>query len=196
MLTLYLYRIVSIFWALAIFFLRKIKEDDYNNSASAKKFLAYNNKNTLTRLKGKKITAKEILVLLPHCLQEYDCPIKITSNIENCKKCGKCDIKTIVTLKHEYGIHVNVATGGTLARKYVKEARPRVIIAVACERDLISGIIDSFPLPVYGIFNKRIHGPCYNTLVGTEEIRTILTVLLEDKDPLKKRGVSSPLRMT
>ena len=182
MIRLYLYRIVSVFWGLAIFLSRKIKEDDSNNSVMAQKFLHYNNSITLHRVKRQKVNASEILVLLPHCLQNYDCPIKITSRIDNCKACGKCVIKTMVNLKNEYGIHVNVATGGTLARKYIKETRPKIVIAVACERDLISGIMDSFPLPVYGIFNERIHGPCFNTRVATEEIRRILTIFLGERE--------------
>jgi len=182
MIRLYLYRIVSVFWGLAIFLSRKIKEDDYTNCAVAQKFLHYNNTITLHRVKRQKVNASEILVLLPHCLQNYDCPIKITSRIDNCKACGKCVIKTMVNLKNEYGIHVNVATGGTLARKYIKETRPKIVIAVACERDLISGIMDSFPLPVYGIFNERIHGPCFNTRVATEEIRRILTIFLGERE--------------
>ena len=194
MLKLYLYRILSVFWVIFIFLFRRIKEDDYANCEIARKFLRYNNKVTLNRLKSQKINAEDILLLLPHCLQEYECPIRITSNIDNCKQCGKCDIKTIVNLKEDYGIHVNVATGGTLARKYVKEAKPKIIIAVACERDLLSGITDSFPIPVYGMFNERIHGPCYNTLVDTEEIRKILTLLLGEMKIIKKQEVSSPLQ--
>jgi hypothetical protein len=56
-----------------------------------------------------------------------------------------------------------VATGGTIARRIVKEQRPRLIIAVACERDLASGIQDAYPLSVYGILNERPNGPCMDT---------------------------------
>lgn len=187
MLQLYLYRIVSIIWVLLIFIFRKIKDDDYHNSPMAKKFLRYNNSISLHRLHGKTLSPTDVLVLLPHCLQDYECPIKITSHIDNCKRCGRCVIKAIVELKDEYGIHVSVATGGTLARKYVKEARPKIVIAVACERDLLSGITDSFPLPVYGIFNERINGPCYNTHVSTEELRKVLRTLLGTRKHIKTR---------
>lgn len=189
MLTLYFYRMISVFWVLFIFVLRKIKEDDYNNCEPAKKFLRYNNRITLKRLKHRKLEARDILVLLPHCLQDYDCPIKITSKIDNCKRCGRCNIKIIVELKEAYGIHVNVATGGTLARKYIKDIRPKAVIAVACERDLLSGITDSFPLPVYGIFNERINGPCYNTFVSIEEVKKVLSLLLRESEALKTQDI-------
>ena len=182
MLRIYIYRVISVFWTLFIVIFRKIKDDEKNNSKIAKRFLRYNNTITLKRLKHKTLNFQDILLLLPHCLQEYDCPIKITSNIDNCKRCGQCKIKAILDLKETYGISVKVATGGTLARKYIKDIRPKVVIAVACERDLISGIIDAFPLPVYGIFNERIHGPCFNTSVAIEEIKKILITLLHEQN--------------
>ena len=46
--------------------------------------------------------------------------------------------------------------------------KPKVIIGVACERDLSSGIQDSYPIPVFGVFNRRPFGPCYDTDVSLE----------------------------
>ena len=48
-----------------------------------------------------------------------------------------------------------------MARQMVKEIRPKAIIAVACERDLTSGIQDVFPLPVIGVLNERPFGPMF-----------------------------------
>ncbi len=64
-----------------------------------------------------------------------------------------------------------MATGGTLARKIVLDARPEAIVAVACERDLSSGIVDTFPMPVMGISNERPFGPCFNTRVDLEKVK-------------------------
>ncbi|WP_242864780.1 DUF116 domain-containing protein [Youngiibacter fragilis] len=49
-----------------------------------------------------------------------------------------------------------------------------MIIAVACERDLSSGIQDTYPLPVYGILNKRPKGPCLDTLVPLKQVEKAL----------------------
>ena len=46
--------------------------------------------------------------------------------------------------------------------------KPEIIIGVACERDLTSGIQDSYPIPVFGILNKRPFGPCYDTDVDLD----------------------------
>ena len=89
--------------------------------------------------------------------------------------CGLCDIAEIVRLKDEFeNINIKVATGGTLARLYLKEYKPNLVIAVACKRDLTSGIRDSFPILVYGVFNRIVKGPCKDTRVAVDEIRKVL----------------------
>jgi hypothetical protein len=78
-------------------------------------------------------------------------------------------------------VHIAVATGGTIARRIVIEVRPDLIIAVACERDLTSGIQDTTPLPVYGIFNQRPFGPCLNTRVALDRVESVLREVLPGK---------------
>lgn len=117
---------------------------------------------------------KRILLLMPHCLQNADCTVKITYRVENCKRCGKCSIKQLLEVAERYGVDLSVATGGTIARRIVVEKRPDLIIAVACERDLTSGIKDTTPLPVYGIFNRRPFGPCMNTQVDITCLESVL----------------------
>ncbi len=129
-------------------------------------FVAINNQ--LVMAEAQCVSADKMLILLPHCLQNHDCAVRITGNVANCKLCGKCKIKDLATLSEKYHVHVAVATGGTLARKIVVEKRPKVIIAVACERDLTSGIQDAYPIPVFGIFNRRPFGPCYDTDVNID----------------------------
>ncbi|MGL5001159.1 MAG: DUF116 domain-containing protein [Cetobacterium sp.] len=156
-----------------MYLLNEIKNKNSNDNSSANNFVNFNNKRVLKILKKTKIN--KVAILLPHCIQKYNCNLKITNNVENCKKCGLCDISEIVKLKNEFNkIDVKVATGGTLARIYLKEYRPDLVIAVACKRDLTSGIRDSFPILVYGVFNKIIKGPCKDTRVDIDEIRKVL----------------------
>ena len=44
------------------------------------------------------------------------------------------------------------------------------IIAIACDRDLASGIQDASPLPVLGVLNERPCGPCFNTRVNLQDV--------------------------
>lgn len=125
--------------------------------------------NAILRMERPK--AARILLLLPHCLQINECEIRLTYNIYNCKRCGKCEIKELIQIADDYRLDLFVATGGNLARKIVKDVHPEAIIAVACERDLSSGVADSYPLPVLGIPNERPFGPCVNTTVSLAKVK-------------------------
>jgi hypothetical protein len=143
-------------------------------------FVAVNNEIVLAQCRNGK-PPRKILLLMPHCLQNQDCTIKITFRVENCKRCGKCPIKDLLELTTQYGVDLAVATGGTIARRIVMEKRPDLIIAVACERDLTSGIQDTTPLPVYGIFNERPFGPCLNTRVALDRVEAVLREVIKSK---------------
>ena len=121
-----------------------------------------------------KVPANKLLVVVPHCLQLASCPHKITRDTNNCKRCGKCNIGDLMKLSKEFGFIFFVATGGTLARQIVKENRPQAVLAIACERDLMSGIQDVYPLPAVGVLNIRPNGPCFNTRVDIEEFKKVL----------------------
>jgi hypothetical protein len=138
--------------------------------------------NNLVRSNSHGSRPKRILILLPHCIQDFDCQIRITGNIRNCKGCGKCEIKDLIELSDQYGIKIAVATGGTLARRIIVENRPDAIVAVACELDLTSGILDSYPLPVIGILNERPHGPCINTKVDIEKVKNAILDFCQGED--------------
>lgn len=135
-------------------------------------------KNFLFNEKLHKYKPQEILILAPHCIQYSECKFKVTNDIYNCKRCGKCQINDLVNLKDKYGVNVAIATGGTLARKIVRDVRPKVIIAIACERDLTSGMQDVKQIPVYGIINERPFGSCFNTRVNIEEVENTIIKLL------------------
>ena len=103
----------------------------------------------------------------------------MTGDIHKCVQCGRCSIKGLVEVGYKYTIDISVATGGTLARKVIVEKRPKLVIAVACERDLTSGIKDCYPLPVIGILNERPFGPCFNTVVDVSKIDAALHLVLQ-----------------
>lgn len=134
--------------------------------------------NSFVKSIKKKFKPEEILILLPHCLQNYDCEIRLTTDITRCNQCGKCDIKELSKISRKYKIKMVIATGGTLARKIVIENKPKFIIAVACDRDLVDGMLSVFPIPICGILNDRPEGPCINTRVAADNIDLILTSIL------------------
>ena len=131
-------------------------------------FIALNNQ--LIHSQRIKIPAEKIIVLLPHCLQHFECGKKVANSLNNCVGCGRCDLGAIKNLCQKTGVHAVVVNGGTLARKTVKEVHPAAIVAVACEQDLFSGILDVQPLPALGILNIRPEGPCHNTRVDVSRL--------------------------
>jgi len=122
--------------------------------------------NQLVKLEQKVITSEKILILAPHCLQRVQCPYKITVDVNNCRQCGQCPVGDLLALSKEKRTQMVVATGGTFARKFIKEKKPQAIVAIACERDLTSGIQDVEVIPVIGVVNERPEGPCHNTRVN------------------------------
>ena len=134
--------------------------------------------NHLIRQKAIIVRPDQLLILTPHCIQQENCPHKVTKNITNCQRCGGCQVGDLAQLAEKYGVHLAIVTGGTLARKVVKTIRPKAMLAIACERDLTSGIQDVFPLPVIGILNQRPCGPCCNTIVDMAEVEQTVQKLL------------------
>ena len=92
-------------------------------------------------------------------------------------RCLSAEIKRkLRDLCSEYpDVTLHTAPGGAEARAYIRDLRPRAIVAVACERDLMSGIHDVAPrIPVIGIPNVRPFGPCKETAIDVEAFREAL----------------------
>ena len=134
--------------------------------------------NQLVDPKDIDVEPEKVLILTPHCLQWTGCKHRVTTDWSNCQHCGQCQVQDLIKLTEKYGVKLRIATGGTMARQQVKELRPEVIVAVACERDLTSGMKDVYPLPVVGVVNLRPNGPCFNTKVEIEKIDKTLRKIL------------------
>lgn len=135
----------------------RISEDRIGNS-----FVRFHNQVTATR--GLRVMPERLLILLPRCIK-------------------KERREEITALCDEYGCRFVVATGGEMARDKVKEMNPQAVIAVACERDLVSGISEVMrKVAVIGVANTRPNGPCVLTEVDVGEIRQWVKHFLENDD--------------
>jgi hypothetical protein len=116
--------------------------------------------NCWIRLNAEKTKAQGILVLLPRCLQ-------------------KQLLDQIGQFLSPRRIPVFVVSGGEMARRIVRERKPKVVIGVACERDLFSAIMDLCAnVRIIGIPNYRPEGPCKNTRIDCMEFeQTVLSFL-------------------
>lgn len=148
-----------------------------NKEKILQSYIAVNN--YLVKSKKLVLDGQQVMLLLPHCLQDSECPHKITMDVTNCKKCHKCSVCDLIELGEKYHAIVKVASGGTLARKFIEESKPRGVVAVACERDLSLGIQDAVEIPVIGVLNCRPNGPCFNTNVVIADVEQALKAICE-----------------
>ena len=121
---------------------------------------------------------EQVMVLLPHCLQRRDCTRKLTGTLDNCAQCGNCDIAAILQTCVEFQLPCHLAAGGREALARVKHPKVRAIVAVACEKELIDGILAVFPKPVFAIPLSRPEGPCKNTRVDLPMLAAAVQQLL------------------
>ena len=98
------------------------------------------------------LRADTFLILLPRCLEK------------NARR-------QVVERANGRAVQIVTAAGGEEARKAIRQYKPSLILAIACERDLISGIRDvAEKIPVLAVPNKRPEGPCKNTQVYLEDL--------------------------
>ena len=97
--------------------------------------------------RGRKFGRGELLVLIPRCL-------------------SKEALDGVLGIAGRYDVPVFVATRGQLARRAIRERRPRAVVAVACERDMTTGLRDvAGKLPVLGLTMRLPNGPCRDAAI-------------------------------
>jgi hypothetical protein len=134
-----------------------------------------NNKNVLKKLNK---SPNKILVLLPKCLQYFSCDKNIIESIDNCLQCGRCKIKDILELSKKYSLDIKVAPGGQIAKMYVEQMKPDIVLAVACESELMLGIKAVNNYDVVAIPNIIVDKPCVNTDVEIKKIEDVIKNLI------------------
>ncbi|HUQ81337.1 MAG TPA: DUF116 domain-containing protein [Gemmatimonadaceae bacterium] len=89
-----------------------------------------------------RVRANEMLILIPRCL-------------------SRAALDGVMDIAKRYDVATFVATRGAYARQAIRERRPKAVVAVACERDMISGLRDvAGRLPVLGLTMQLPNGPC------------------------------------
>lgn len=136
--------------------------------------------NLVTRARRARCRPEELLILLPACLQSSQCERKITRDVQECRRCGRCKVKDVLELADRYGVRCAVATGGRLAVEMARDGRVKAVLAIACEKELQVGMAAIFPKPALGVINIRPNGPCTDTDVDLAKVEETLAWLLRD----------------
>jgi hypothetical protein len=125
-------RVMSLTSAVAARFGRR----DWVENAAVKVYDA------LALLRVRRVGSGELLLLIPRCL-------------------SRTTLDGVLELAGRYTVPVFVATRGQLARRVIRERRPRAVVAVACERDMVTGLHDvAGRVPVLGLTMTLPAGPC------------------------------------
>lgn len=139
-------------------------------------FIEYNNR--VVREKIANEPPARILLLLPFCLQHRSCPHQVAWDIDNCRDCGKCPIGGMRKLADDYGMKLRIAIRSRFAPGFVEEVDPDLVMAVACEHELMIGLLRIYPSLCFAIPLERPEGPCKNTIVNLENIEKTFWLLL------------------
>ncbi|MFN2571533.1 MAG: DUF116 domain-containing protein, partial [Gemmatimonadales bacterium] len=108
--------------------------------------------NSFAVRRGRTVRKGELLVLIPRCL-------------------SKQALDGVLEIAGRYEVPVFVATRGQLARRVIRERRPRAVVAVACERDMMTGLRDvAGKLPVLGLTMQLPNGPCRDATIDLEQM--------------------------
>lgn len=114
---------------------------DWVENASVKVY------NSLALMRRRKVGQGELLLLVPRCLSRET-------------------LDGVLEIAKRYAVPVFVATRGQLARRVIRERRPRAVVAVACERDMVSGLHDvAGKVPVLGLTMQLPSGPCRDAVL-------------------------------
>ncbi len=108
----------------------------------------------------RRVSPGELLILIPRCLD-------------------RASLTGILDVASRYDVSAFVATRGQLARRVIRERRPRAVVAVACERDMVSGIRDvAGKVPVLGVTMRLPSGPCKDAVVEVARVEEFVARLV------------------
>jgi len=126
------------------------------------------------------VSPENLLLLVPRCLQKSGCAQTLGETVDDCNACGQCGVTDLLAIRDEFGIHCSVAAGGREALAFVRDPKIKAVVAVACEKELSQGILAVFPKPVLGVLNIQTNGPCRNTRMDSDLVRTAIRSMLKD----------------
>jgi hypothetical protein len=108
-----------------------------------------------------RVRANELLILIPRCL-------------------SRVALDGVMDIAKRYNVATFVATRGAYARQAIRERRPKAVVAVACERDMVSGLRDvAGRLPVLGLTMQLPNGPCKDASLDLAEMERFVRKYLK-----------------
>ncbi len=120
-----------------------------------------------------------VLVLCPRCLQDSRCGQAIVNDPKECRRCGNCDVAGLVALSEEHGVRLSFVTGGEIALALVRDPLVKAVVALACEKEIILGLLRKGSKPILSVILQRPHGPCRDTRIELSGVEQAVRFFLE-----------------
>jgi uncharacterized protein len=114
----------------------------------------------LALARTRSVSPEELLILIPRCLSREA-------------------LDGVLDIAKRHGVLAYVATRGQLARRAIKERHPKAVVAVACERDMVSGLHDvAGKVPVLGLTMTLPNGPCKDASIDLRRMEEFVVKYL------------------
>ncbi|MBW6451393.1 MAG: DUF116 domain-containing protein [DPANN group archaeon] len=126
-------------------------------------------------------------IFIPHCMRNTDCKASfVLKEGYICTACGKCDIaklKKAVEINH---FKLYIVPGGSMVKDILTKARPKALIAVGCNVELILGlrlVMGKVPTQVVPLLKAG----CSNTAVNIDKVIEKINLCGINYKPKKKQ---------
>lgn len=120
--------------------------------------------NALALVRVRRVNQGELLLLVPRCL-------------------SRATLDRVLEAAGRHAVPVFVATRGQLARRVIRERRPRAVVAVACERDMVTGLHDvAGRVPVLGLTMTLPAGPCKDAELDHETLERYMAAFVGESE--------------
>ena len=86
----------------------------------------------------------------------------------------------LIALSEEYGVSIAIASGGRIALKRVMAEEVKGVVAIACEKELRTGLMAAMPKAIFAVPNLRPHGYCIDTDVYMDDVIKAIKLFVDN----------------
>lgn len=131
-------------------------------------------RNRINKEEFSQLKAKDVIMVLPHCLRALNCPAVLGESGIECVCCGKCCISTIKKISDKKGIDVYIVPGSTFIKNVIKKRPFKGVIGVACPVDLNVAMTSLESFNPQGVY--LLKDGCINTIVDVDDVVDLINV--------------------
>lgn len=131
-------------------------------------------RNRMNRKAFSELDAKDVVIILPHCLRAQKCPAILGNSGLECVECGKCSIGLFKAVCDKKGIDLFIVPGSTFIKQVIKKRPIKGAIGVACPIDLNNMMTSLSQFVTQGA--TLLKDGCINTIVDEDDVIDILNI--------------------